>query len=54
MESFASAEEIQSLRKRMDELLNDFDYSTTASIFSTRNQVPLSFFFYFNKYYYGN
>ncbi|KAF4402601.1 hypothetical protein G4B88_012386 [Cannabis sativa] len=40
MESFASTDEVESLRKRMVELLNQFDYSTTASIFSTKNQQP--------------
>ncbi|XP_062111127.1 phytanoyl-CoA dioxygenase [Humulus lupulus] len=42
MESFASAEEVESLRKRMEHLLNQFDYSTTASIFSTKNQQQLT------------
>ncbi|PON78786.1 Phytanoyl-CoA dioxygenase [Parasponia andersonii] len=42
MESFASGEEIENLRKRMEELLNQFDYSTTASIFSTKNQQKLT------------
>jgi phytanoyl-CoA hydroxylase len=38
MESFASAEEIESMRKRMEQLLDEFDYSAKASIFSTKNQ----------------
>ncbi|XP_057481716.1 phytanoyl-CoA dioxygenase [Actinidia eriantha] len=38
LESFASPEEVDSLRKRMDQLLDEFDFSTTASIFSTKNQ----------------
>ena len=39
LESFASPEEVDSLKKRMDQLLDEFDFSTTASIFSTKNQV---------------
>ncbi|XWS52414.1 hypothetical protein CRYUN_Cryun11dG0068900 [Craigia yunnanensis] len=42
MESFASPKEIEAMRKRMDKLLQDFDPSTTTSIFSTKNQ---GFFF---------
>ncbi|XP_034227134.1 phytanoyl-CoA dioxygenase isoform X2 [Prunus dulcis] len=38
IESFASAEDIDAMRKRMDQLLHDFDCSATASIFSTKNQ----------------
>ncbi|CAK7352832.1 unnamed protein product [Dovyalis caffra] len=37
IESFASPEDIDSMRKRMDKLLDDFDY-TTVSVFSTKNQ----------------
>ncbi|KAF5751838.1 phytanoyl-CoA dioxygenase isoform X1 [Tripterygium wilfordii] len=37
IESFATAEEIEALRKRMGQLLDDFDGST-ASIFSTKDQ----------------
>lgn len=39
IESFASVEDIDAMRKRMDQLLHDFDCSATASIFSTKNQV---------------
>ena len=42
MESFASPEEIEAMRQKMDKLLQDFDPCTTASIFSTKNQ---GFFF---------
>ncbi|KAH7516340.1 hypothetical protein FEM48_Zijuj10G0124600 [Ziziphus jujuba var. spinosa] len=42
MESFASDEEIESMRKRMEQLLNEFDYSANASIFSTKNQQQLT------------
>lgn len=38
IESFSSPEEIDNMRKRMDQLLDEFDYST-SSIFSTKNQV---------------
>ncbi|KAF9680966.1 hypothetical protein SADUNF_Sadunf06G0176500 [Salix dunnii] len=37
IESFASPEDIESMMKRMDKLLDDFDY-TTVSVFSTKNQ----------------
>ncbi|KAE8719270.1 Phytanoyl-CoA dioxygenase [Hibiscus syriacus] len=47
IESFASTEEIEAMRKRMDELLQDFDPTTTASIFSTKNQLKLT-----NEYFY--
>lgn len=42
MESFASSEEIDGMRKRMDELLDRFDPSSTSSIFSTKNQRELT------------
>ncbi|XP_010513872.1 PREDICTED: phytanoyl-CoA dioxygenase [Camelina sativa] len=38
IESFASEDEIRGLRKRMDELLTQFDCSVSSSIFSTKNQ----------------
>ncbi|XP_059655389.1 phytanoyl-CoA dioxygenase [Cornus florida] len=38
IESFSSSEEIDAMRKRMDQLLDGFDCSSTASIFSTKNQ----------------
>lgn len=47
MESFACPEEIEAMRKRMNQLLQDFDPSTTASIFSTKNQLKLT-----NEYFY--
>ncbi|XP_057961593.1 phytanoyl-CoA dioxygenase isoform X4 [Malania oleifera] len=37
IESFANLEEMDAMRERMDQLLNEFDCSA-ASIFSTRNQ----------------
>uniref|UniRef100_A0A803NIJ6 Phytanoyl-CoA dioxygenase n=1 Tax=Cannabis sativa TaxID=3483 RepID=A0A803NIJ6_CANSA len=49
MESFASTDEVESLRKRMVELLNQFDYSTTASIFSTKNQQKLTDDYFFES-----
>ena len=49
IESFANPEDIESMMKRMDKLLDDFDY-TNVSVFSTKNQVSLSFLslFFFN------
>ncbi|XP_028070687.1 phytanoyl-CoA dioxygenase isoform X1 [Camellia sinensis] len=38
LESFASPEEVDAMRNRMDQLLDDFDCLSTASIFSTKNQ----------------
>nr|GMD70431.1 phytanoyl-CoA dioxygenase [Ipomoea batatas] len=49
LESFSSAEEIESMRKRMEELLDTFDCSSTASIFSTRNQQHTSDNFFFES-----
>ncbi|MCV5761968.1 phytanoyl-CoA dioxygenase family protein, partial [Escherichia coli] len=42
LESFSSPDEVQMLRLRMDQLLDDFDCSSRASIFSTKNQVLIS------------
>ncbi|WOG89010.1 hypothetical protein DCAR_0208246 [Daucus carota subsp. sativus] len=42
MESFSSPEEIESMRKRMEQLLNEFDPSSSASVFSTKNQQRTS------------
>lgn len=39
MESFAGEDEIGGLRKRMDELLTQFDPSESSSVFSITNQV---------------
>ncbi|THG14172.1 hypothetical protein TEA_000748 [Camellia sinensis var. sinensis] len=41
LESFASPEEVDAMRNRMDQLLDDFDCLSTASIFSTKNQVSI-------------
>lgn len=38
LESFARPEEVESMRKRMEQLLDEFDFSSAASIFSTKNQ----------------
>ncbi|XP_061366307.1 phytanoyl-CoA dioxygenase [Gastrolobium bilobum] len=38
IESFASKEEIEAMMKRMEQLVDEFDPSSTASIFSTKNQ----------------
>ncbi|KAL4586703.1 hypothetical protein LXL04_011345 [Taraxacum kok-saghyz] len=42
IESFSSTEEVEALRKRMDQLLDGFDCSSSASIFSTKNQQRTS------------
>ncbi|WKA10261.1 hypothetical protein VitviT2T_027841 [Vitis vinifera] len=42
IELFSSPEEIDAMRRRMDQLLDDFDCSTAASIFSTKNQQKLT------------
>lgn len=44
IESFASEDEIEGMMKRMEQLVDDFDPSSTASIFSTKNQVYNMFF----------
>lgn len=41
LDSFSSADEIRSLRSRMEQLLEEFDFSSKASIFSTTNQVKI-------------
>lgn len=41
LESFSSPEEIEAMRKRMDELLDEFDPSTTSTIFSTKTHVTM-------------
>ncbi|EPS61268.1 hypothetical protein M569_13527, partial [Genlisea aurea] len=38
LDSFASPDEVASLRSRMDDLLDQFECSSKASIFSTKNQ----------------
>ncbi|XP_027347129.1 phytanoyl-CoA dioxygenase isoform X1 [Abrus precatorius] len=38
IESFASDDEIEAMMKRMEQLVDEFDPSSTASIFSTKNQ----------------
>lgn len=49
LESFASAEEIEAMRKRMEQLLEGFDPSSTASIFSTKNQLKLTNEYFFES-----
>ncbi|KAG6714172.1 hypothetical protein I3842_05G191000 [Carya illinoinensis] len=48
IESFASPEEMDAMRKRMDKLLDEFDCSS-ASIFSTRNQQQLTDNYFFES-----
>ncbi|GJV48471.1 phytanoyl-CoA dioxygenase [Tanacetum coccineum] len=38
IESYSRNEEVEGLRNRMDELLHGFDPSSSASVFSTKNQ----------------
>ncbi|KAI9082159.1 hypothetical protein K1719_035899 [Acacia pycnantha] len=38
IESFASSDDIDAMMKRMEQILDEFDCSSTASIFSTKNQ----------------
>lgn len=38
LENFVSSDEIDAMMKRMEQLLDEFDYST-SSVFSTKNQV---------------
>lgn len=49
MESFASGEEIERMRKRMEQLLDEFDCSSTASIFSTKNQQQTTDHYFFES-----
>ncbi|KAK3004450.1 hypothetical protein RJ639_019572 [Escallonia herrerae] len=42
IDSFCSPEEIDAMRNRMEQLLDDFDCSSTTSIFSTKNQQRTS------------
>lgn len=41
LDSFAAPDEVKSLRLKMEQLLDQFDSSTRASIFSTKNQVKI-------------
>ncbi|CAF2041928.1 unnamed protein product [Brassica rapa subsp. trilocularis] len=49
MESFASEDEIGGLRKRMDELLTQFDPSESSSVFSTTNQQHTKDHYFFDS-----
>ncbi|CAG7862067.1 unnamed protein product [Brassica rapa] len=49
MESFASEDEIGGLRKRMDELLTQFDPSESFSVFSTTNQQHTKDHYFFDS-----
>ncbi|XP_045813456.1 phytanoyl-CoA dioxygenase [Trifolium pratense] len=49
IESFASEDEIQSMIKRMEQLVDEFDPSSTASIFSTKNQQKLTDDYFFES-----
>ncbi|CAI8616749.1 unnamed protein product [Vicia faba] len=45
IESFATHDEIQTMTKRMEQLVDEFDPSSTASIFSTKNQLTDDYFY---------
>ncbi|XP_058735383.1 phytanoyl-CoA dioxygenase [Vicia villosa] len=49
IESFATEDEIQSMTKRMEQLVDEFDPSSTASIFSTKNQQQLTDNYFFES-----
>lgn len=49
VESFASPEEVESMRKRMRELLDDFDPSTTSAIFSTKTHQHAASNYFFES-----
>ncbi|WVZ24425.1 hypothetical protein V8G54_002969 [Vigna mungo] len=49
IESFASGDEIESMMKTMEQLVDKFDYSSTASIFSTKNQQQLTDDYFFDS-----
>ncbi|CAH9064646.1 unnamed protein product [Cuscuta epithymum] len=49
LESFSTAEEIESMMVRMEELLDGFDCSSTTSIFSTKNQKETSDSYFFES-----
>ncbi|RAL38015.1 hypothetical protein DM860_000709 [Cuscuta australis] len=49
LESFSAAEEIESMRTRMEELLDGFDCSSTTSVFSTKNQKQTTDNYFFES-----
>ncbi|KAG4908919.1 hypothetical protein AAZX31_20G016100 [Glycine max] len=49
IESFACSDEIESMMKRMEQLVDDFDPSSTASIFSTKNQQQSTDNYFFDS-----
>ncbi|XP_058184363.1 phytanoyl-CoA dioxygenase [Rhododendron vialii] len=49
LESFSSPEEVNEMRKRMDQLLDEFDCSSSASIFSTKNQKNTTDDYFFDS-----
>ncbi|RYR14217.1 hypothetical protein Ahy_B04g070811 isoform B [Arachis hypogaea] len=49
LESFATDDDIDAMVRRMDQLVNDFDPSSTASIFSTKNQQKLTDDYFFES-----
>ncbi|KAL3501886.1 hypothetical protein ACH5RR_036335 [Cinchona calisaya] len=49
MESFSSPEDIESMRKRMDDLLDEFDPSSTSTIFSTKTHQHATNVYFFES-----
>ncbi|KAG5556776.1 hypothetical protein RHGRI_007143 [Rhododendron griersonianum] len=49
LESFSSPEEVNEMRSRMDQLLDEFDCSSSASIFSTKNQKNTTDDYFFDS-----
>ncbi|KAL1553660.1 phytanoyl-CoA dioxygenase [Salvia divinorum] len=49
LDSFAGTDEIRSLRSRMEQLLEEFDFSSKASIFSTTNQQQTTDDYFFES-----
>ncbi|XP_057415127.1 phytanoyl-CoA dioxygenase [Lotus japonicus] len=49
IESFAGEDEIEGMMKRMEQLVDNFDPSSTASIFSTKNQQKLTDDYFFDS-----
>jgi phytanoyl-CoA hydroxylase len=49
IESFASEDEIQSMINRMEQLVDEFDPSSTVAIFSTKNQEKSTYDYFFES-----
>ncbi|XP_065857468.1 phytanoyl-CoA dioxygenase [Euphorbia lathyris] len=49
IESFSDTQEIDGMMKRMEKLLDEFDYNSKASIFSTKNQQRVTDNYFFES-----